>query len=95
VSQARKKEKDEGNYLLAFNTVASSDINIRIVLGLDKSSKETSGEELFRTSLAGNEGIFEYNIGELTRSGVVSPKSPYSLTKLGKTIVENLRPVLP
>jgi predicted transcriptional regulator len=95
VSQVHKKEKDESNYLLAFNTVASSDTNIRIVLGLDRSSKETSREELFRTSLAGNEGIFEYNIGELTRSGIVSTQPPYSLTKLGKTVVENLRPVLP
>ncbi|MBS7622191.1 hypothetical protein KEJ39_00750 [Candidatus Bathyarchaeota archaeon] len=88
------KEKAE-NTTLAFSRVACSDVSIRIMLLLEKNDKGASREELMRQSLAGNEGIFEYSINELVRSGLVSSDSPYVLTSSGKEIVRKLRSVLP
>ncbi|MEM2942027.1 MAG: hypothetical protein QXT81_01210 [Candidatus Bathyarchaeia archaeon] len=88
------REKVE-NTSLAFSRVACSDVSIRIMLFLEKKDKGASREELMRQSLAGNEGIFEYNINELARSGLVSSDSPYILTSSGKEIVKKLRSVLP
>jgi predicted transcriptional regulator len=75
--------------------VACSDVSIRIMLFLERMGKGASREELMKQSLAGNEGIFEYNINELVRSGLVSSDSPYVLTNYGKEIVKRLRSVLP
>ena len=95
MGRASNKEKVEESSLAAFSRVACSDISIRIVLYLDKIEKGTSREELMKQSLAGNEGIFEYNMNELARYGLVSSGSPYVLTNLGKELVKNLRSVLP
>jgi predicted transcriptional regulator len=95
LSRTRNEDRFESNYLTAFSNVVTSDIKIRIVLCLNKTGKGSSKEELLKASLAGNEGIFEYNINELIRSGVVSSDSPYMLTKLGEVVVKNLRQVIP
>lgn len=95
MGRASSKEKVEESSLAAFSRVACSDVSIRMVLCLDKMEKGTSREELMKQSLAGNEGIFEYNMNELVRFGLVSSDSPYVLTRLGKELVKNLRSVLP
>ncbi len=94
MGRVEDREKAEVDYIYAFSRVTCSDINTRIVLHLDKTGG-ASKEELLRSTLAGNEGIFEYNLGELIRLGTVSSDSPYRLTKLGKRIVDSLKPVLP
>ena len=95
MGRANNKEKVEESSLAAFSRVACSDVSIRIVLCLDKMEKGTSREELMKQSLAGNEGIFEYNMNELVRFRLVSSDSPYVLPKLGRELVKNLRSVLP
>ncbi|MEM3429527.1 MAG: hypothetical protein QXL25_00305 [Candidatus Bathyarchaeia archaeon] len=88
-------EKGKDNYLPAFCRVASSDVSIRIVLHLDKVGRGVSRDELINLSLSGSDGILDYNLGELVRSGVISQESPYVLTKLGREIVKNLKNILP
>ncbi|MEM3380940.1 MAG: hypothetical protein QXQ11_02115 [Candidatus Bathyarchaeia archaeon] len=94
MSRGEVKEKGEDNYLPAFCRVASSDVSIRIVLHLDKVGRGVSRDELINLSLSGNDGILDYNLGELVRSGVISQESPYVLTKLGREIVKNLKNIL-
>ncbi|WP_455278373.1 hypothetical protein [[Eubacterium] cellulosolvens] len=86
--------KNESDWIGPFNVVVSSDINIRILSTIDKFGK-ISKEELFELCRARNEGIFEYNMGQLIRRGLINAKSPYYLTKLGKEITNRLKTVLP
>ncbi len=96
MSRAASKEKVvEAAGIAAFSRVACSDVATRIVLALDKAAKGISREALFSQCQAGNEGIFEYNIGEMVRLGLVSADSPYILTNLGKEMAKRLRSVLP
>lgn len=91
MKEARKKEFD---WIHPFNVVISSDINIRILSTIDKLGK-ISIEELLELCRARNEGIFEYNVTQLIRLGLMNAKSPYYLTKLGKEIANRLKTVLP
>jgi hypothetical protein len=91
MKEARKKELD---WIHPFNVVISSDINIRILSTIDKLGK-ISIEELLELCRARNEGIFEYNMTQLIRLGLINAKSPYYLTKLGKEIANRLKTVLP
>ncbi|MCK5626619.1 MAG: hypothetical protein V3V84_00880 [Candidatus Bathyarchaeia archaeon] len=91
MKETRKKEID---WIHPFNVVISSDINIRILSTIDKLGK-TSKEELLELCRARNEGIFEYNVTQLIRLGLMNAKSPYYLTKLGKEITNRLKTVLP
>jgi len=91
MKEARKKELD---WIHPFNVVISSDINIRILSTIDKLGK-ISIQELLELCRARNEGIFEYNMTQLIRLGLINAKSPYYLTKLGKEIANRLKTVLP
>ena len=91
MKEARMKEFD---WIHPFNVVISSDINIRILSTIDKLGK-ISIEELLELCRARNEGIFEYNMTQLIRLGLINAKSPYYLTKLGKEIANRLKTVLP
>jgi len=95
LSRATSKEKVTADSTQAFSRVAGSDVAIRIVLALDKAAKGIPREDLFTQSSAGNDGIFQYNINELARLGLVSAESPYVLTDHGKDMAKRLRSVLP
>ena len=88
------KNREESDWIYPFNIVISSDINIRILLTIDKIGK-LSKEQLFDLSRARNEGIYEYNMTQLIRLGLINTKSPYYLTKFGKEITNRLKTVLP
>ena len=88
------KNRDESDWVYPFNIVISSDINIRILLTIDKIGK-LAKEQLLDLSRARNEGIFEYNIAQLIRLGLINAKSPYYLTKFGKEITNRLKTVMP
>lgn len=89
-----KEAKKKIDWIHPFNVVISSDINIRILSTIDKLGK-ISKEELLELCRARNEGIFEYNVTQLIRLGLMNAKSPYYLTKLGKEITNRLKTVLP
>ncbi|MCW4043103.1 MAG: hypothetical protein NWE90_05200 [Candidatus Bathyarchaeota archaeon] len=89
-----KEAKKKIDWIHPFNVVISSDINIRILSTIDKLGK-ISKEELLELCRARNEGIFEYNVTQLIRLGLLNAKSPYYLTKLGKEITNRLKTVLP
>ena len=89
-----KKNREELNWIYPFNIVVSSDINMRILLTIDKIGK-LSEEKLLDLSRARNEGIFEYNMAQLIRLGLINAKSPYYLTKFGKEIANRIKTVLP
>jgi hypothetical protein len=90
----RETEKKETDWIRPFNIVVSSDINIRILSTIDKLGK-ISREQLLELCPARNEGIFEYNMNQLIRLGLINAKSPYSLTKFGKDMTNRLKTVLP
>ncbi|WP_455369950.1 hypothetical protein [[Eubacterium] cellulosolvens] len=90
----KKNGKKEIDWIYPFNTVISSDINIRILSSIDKLGK-ISKEELLELTRARNEGIFEYNINQLIRLGLINAKSPYYLTNFGKDITNRLKTILP
>ena len=90
----KKNNAKEIDWIYPFNIVISSDINIRVLSIIGKLGK-ISKEELFELSRARNEGIFEYNITQLIRLGLINAKPPYCLTKFGKEIANRLKTVLP
>jgi hypothetical protein len=89
-----KEAKKKIDWIRPFNVVISSDINIRILTTINKLGK-ISNKELLELCRARNEGIFEYNMAQLIRLGLINAKSPYYLTKLGKEITNRLKTVLP